>query len=205
MNRQRQQQRDSGQQQPRDAKIISLLLQSHGVHDFDPKVVHQLLEFAHRYTSDVFQDSLVYAEHAARQDIDLADVQLAVQGRVSHSFTAPPPREFLLELAQEKNKVPLPLIPEKYGIRLPHEKHCLTAINFQVAPNAPPPPKNLVSKPSADDSQTIPQRTMSEDADMPDYQAEEASLSYPGPDHDNNILSNSKRGRETMEDDDYDD
>lgn len=47
MNRQRQQQRDSGQQQPRDAKIISLLLQSHGVHDFDPKVVHQLLEFAH--------------------------------------------------------------------------------------------------------------------------------------------------------------
>jgi Transcription initiation factor IID, 31kD subunit len=47
MNRQRQQQRDPGQQQPRDAKIISLLLQSHGVHDFDPKVVHQLLEFAH--------------------------------------------------------------------------------------------------------------------------------------------------------------
>lgn len=117
MNRQRQQQRESGQQQPRDAKIISLLLQSHGVHDFDPKVVHQLLEFAHSkycfqsfrqairawepdlclelqgYTSDVFQDSLVYAEHAGRQDIDLADVQLAVQGRVSHSFTAPPPRE----------------------------------------------------------------------------------------------------------------
>jgi Transcription initiation factor IID, 31kD subunit len=45
------------------------------------------------YTSDVFQDALVYAEHAGRQDIDLADVQLAVQGRVSHSFTAPPPRE----------------------------------------------------------------------------------------------------------------
>lgn len=43
--------------------------------------------------------------------------------------------QFLLELAQEKNKVPLPLIPEKYGIRLPHEKHCLTAINFQVTPN----------------------------------------------------------------------
>jgi hypothetical protein len=46
---------------------------------------------------------------------------------------------------------------------------------------------------------------MSEDADMPDYQAEEASLSYPGPDNDTSIVSNSKRGRETMEDDDYDD
>ncbi|KAH8553729.1 transcription initiation factor IID, 31kD subunit-domain-containing protein [Umbelopsis sp. PMI_123] len=205
MNRQRQQQRESGQQQPRDAKIISLLLQSHGVHDFDPKVVHQLLEFAHRYTSDVFQDALVYAEHAGRQDIDLADVQLAVQGRVSHSFTAPPPREFLLELAQEKNKVPLPLIPEKYGIRLPHEKHCLTAINFQVTPNGPPPPKNLVTKPSADENQNIPQRTLSEDADMPDYQAEGTPLSYQGPDQDINAVSNVKRGREPLEDDDYDD
>lgn len=44
---------------------------------------------------------------------------------------------------------------------------------------------------------------MSEDADMPDYQAEEAPLSYPGHDQDNSITS--KRGRETMEDDDYDD
>lgn len=33
--------------QPRDARIISLILQSLGVEDYDPKVVHQLLEFAH--------------------------------------------------------------------------------------------------------------------------------------------------------------
>ncbi|CAO3674349.1 unnamed protein product [Umbelopsis vinacea] len=202
MNRQRQQQRETGQQQPRDAKIISLLLQSHGVHDFDPKVVHQLLELLTVY---VFQDALVYAEHAGRQDIDVADVQLAVQGRVSHSFTAPPPREFLLELAHEKNKVPLPLIPEKYGIRLPHEKHCLTAINFQVTPNAPPPPKNIITKPSVDDNQNIPQRTLSEDADMPDYQTEETPLPYPGPDSGSNSLANAKRAREAEEDDDYDD
>lgn len=30
--------------------------------------------------------------------------------------------------------MPLPLIPEKYGIRLPHERHCLTAVNFQLIP-----------------------------------------------------------------------
>ena len=34
--------------QPRDARIVSLILQSLGVEDYDPKVVHQLLEFAHR-------------------------------------------------------------------------------------------------------------------------------------------------------------
>jgi transcription initiation factor TFIID subunit 9B len=40
-----------------------------------------------------------------------------------------------LELAQEKNKQPLPLIPEKYGIRLPADKHCLTGINFSIVPD----------------------------------------------------------------------
>lgn len=68
-------------------------------------------------------------------DIELEDIQLAIQGRVNHSFTTPPPKEFLLELAQEKNKAPLPLIPEKYGIRLPAEKHCLTGINFSIVPD----------------------------------------------------------------------
>lgn len=43
--------------------------------------------------------------------------------------------QFLLELAQEKNKQPLPLIPEKYGIRLPADKHCLTGINFSIVPD----------------------------------------------------------------------
>lgn len=86
------------------------------------------------YTTDVFQDALLYSEHAGRTEVGLDDVRLAIQGRVNHSFTAPPPKEFLVELAEEKNKVPLPLIPEKYGIRLPHERHCLTAVNFQLIP-----------------------------------------------------------------------
>jgi transcription initiation factor TFIID subunit 9B len=35
------------------------------------------------YTSNVFQDALVYAEHAQKQDIDLADVELAIQGKLN--------------------------------------------------------------------------------------------------------------------------
>ncbi|KAG0006806.1 Transcription initiation factor TFIID subunit 9B [Modicella reniformis] len=118
--------------------VISLILQSLAVEDAEQKVIHQLLEFAHRYTTDVFQDALLYSEHAGRTEVVLDDVKLAIQGRVNHSFTSPPPKEFLLELAEEKNKVPLPLIPEKYGIRLPHERHCLTAVNFQLIPELPP-------------------------------------------------------------------
>ncbi|KAI9253581.1 transcription initiation factor IID, 31kD subunit-domain-containing protein [Sporodiniella umbellata] len=158
--------------QPRDARLISLILQSLGVEDYDPKVVHQLLEFAHRYTTDVLQDSLVYAEHANKSDIDLDDIQLAIQGRVNHSFTAPPPKEFLLGLAQEKNKAPLPLIPEKYGIRLPAEKHCLTGINFSIVPDAPPKQSTLETQPTTDTQESmemsIDKRIRDEDDDY-DY------------------------------------
>ncbi|KAG0259959.1 Transcription initiation factor TFIID subunit 9 [Mortierella polycephala] len=79
--------------QPRDAKVISLILQSLSVEDAEQKVIHQLLEFANRYTTDVFQDALLYSEHAGRTEVGLDDVKLAIQGRVNHSFTAPPPKE----------------------------------------------------------------------------------------------------------------
>ncbi|KAJ2440431.1 Transcription initiation factor TFIID subunit 9, partial [Coemansia sp. RSA 2337] len=119
---------------PRDYKIMALLLQSHGVEDCDPSVINQLLEFSHRYTVDVLQDAMVYAEHAKKADIDMEDVRLAIQGRVNYSFTSPPDKDFLLELAEERNRQPLPIIPEKYGVRLPPEKHTLTGINFHIVP-----------------------------------------------------------------------
>ncbi|KAF8984138.1 Transcription initiation factor TFIID subunit 9 [Entomortierella lignicola] len=78
---------------PRDAKVISLILQSLSVEDAEQKVIHQLLEFAHRYTTDVFQDALLYSEHAGRSEVGSEDVKLAIQGRVNHSFTSPPPKE----------------------------------------------------------------------------------------------------------------
>ncbi|KAJ1915138.1 Transcription initiation factor TFIID subunit 9 [Mycoemilia scoparia] len=123
---------------PRDIKLMSILLQSHGVEDCDKNVVHQLLEFGHRYTVDVLQDAQVYAEHANKHNIDMEDVRLAIQGRVNYSSTSPLDKEFLLDLATERNKQPLPLIPEKYGVRLPPEKHTLTGINFQIVPEKKP-------------------------------------------------------------------
>jgi len=40
----------------------------------------------------------------------------------------------LEEIAARRNKLPLPIIQEKYGVRLPPERHCLTAVNYQVVP-----------------------------------------------------------------------
>ncbi|CAG8497790.1 7876_t:CDS:2 [Paraglomus occultum] len=161
---QTQQQSQQSQQFPRDSRIIQLICDSLGVRDYEPKVVQQLLEFAHRYTIDVLQDALVYAEHASRTDINVSDVKLAIEGRVNYSFTAPPRRDFIYELAKAQNEVPLPSVPERYGLRLPPERHCLTAVNFQIVPPesktvvrpqpavpiAPPPP------PSQDGESGIP-------------------------------------------------
>lgn len=113
-----------------------------------------------------------------------------------------------MELAQEKNKIPLPLIPEKYGIRLPSDKHCLTGINFSIVPDvrgiffselacngsliffywkAPPPPRPLEKAAS---SMMDTQDTLVEPENEP------ISIIAPA-----DIV---KRGRDAMEDDDYD-
>ncbi|CAG8465405.1 1975_t:CDS:2 [Funneliformis mosseae] len=138
-------------QVPRDSRVMQLILQAAGVEDYEPKVAQQLLEFAHRYTVDVIQDASAYAEHAGKNDIDIEDVKLAIQGRITHSFTAPPRQEFLAQLAKERNKEPLPPVPEKYGLRLPPDRHCLTAVNFQLIPE--PPPGQLDSSLNMDISQ----------------------------------------------------
>eukprot|EP00002_Diphylleia_rotans_P012750 TRINITY_DN2491_c0_g1_i2.p1 TRINITY_DN2491_c0_g1~~TRINITY_DN2491_c0_g1_i2.p1 ORF type:complete len:168 (+),score=41.05 TRINITY_DN2491_c0_g1_i2:51-554(+) len=117
---------------PRDAKVMAHILQSMGVEDYEPRVIHQLIEFMYRYLSEVFQDAQVYSQHANKTALDVEDVRLAVQMRVNTSFTQPPPREVILEIAQQKNSQPLPPIPQKFGIRLPPEQHCLTQPNYQL-------------------------------------------------------------------------
>ena len=40
--------------------------------------------------------------------------------------------QFLIEIARKKNSSVLPLIPEKFGPRLPPERYCLTANNYKI-------------------------------------------------------------------------
>jgi len=126
---------------PRDARLISLLLSSNPlISDAQPQVLHQLLEFAHRYTQQVLSDSLVYAEHAGRPGgIQIEDVTLAIQARAGWEFGGRVPKEYLQSLADKTNSIPLPSIPETYGVRLPPSKHQLTAVDFDLVPNRPPP------------------------------------------------------------------
>lgn len=80
---------------PPTARSIALLIASTpGVQDAQPGVLHQLLEFAHRYTSQIITDGMVYAEHAGRSGkLDMDDVMLAVQARVGWEFGGRIPKE----------------------------------------------------------------------------------------------------------------
>ena len=41
----------------------------------------------------MLEDAQVYSGHAGKKELDVSDVRLAVQTRVDHSFTTPPPRD----------------------------------------------------------------------------------------------------------------
>lgn len=118
---------------PRDAKLLHLLLTSLQVPAYHSKVPIQLLDFAYRYTHSILLDAQAYADHAHGQGstIGVDDLKLAVSSRMGHSFRGPPPKEFLLEVAAERNRRPLPAVREGVEIRLPPERWCLNAPNWQ--------------------------------------------------------------------------
>lgn len=49
----------------------------------------------------------------------------------------------MLSLATQTNSVPLPPVPEVFGVRLPPASECLTSVDFDLIPNKPPPGEKL--------------------------------------------------------------
>jgi hypothetical protein len=45
----------------------------------------------------------------------------------------------MLSLATQTNAVPLPSVPEVFGVRLPPASDCLTSVDFELVPKPPPP------------------------------------------------------------------
>lgn len=84
----------------------------------------------------------------------MEDVKLASAMLLDKSFTGPPPREVLFEVAKQKNCQLLPTIKPHSGLRLPPDRHCLLAANYKLrAAAAQAPTKKLVK--SALDGSTI--------------------------------------------------
>ncbi|XP_074133258.1 transcription initiation factor TFIID subunit 9B isoform X2 [Sminthopsis crassicaudata] len=119
---------------PKDALVMAQILKDMGITDYEPKVINQMLEFAFRYVTTILDDAKIYSSHAKKATVDADDVRLAIQCRSDQSFTSPPPRDFLLDIARQKNQTPLPLIKPYSGLRLPPDRYCLTAPNYRLKP-----------------------------------------------------------------------
>ncbi|XP_038631364.1 transcription initiation factor TFIID subunit 9 [Scyliorhinus canicula] len=117
---------------PRDAQVMAQILKDMGITEYEPRVINQMLEFTYRYVTTILEDAKIYSSHAKKASVDADDVRLAIQCRMDHSFTSPPPRDFLLEIARQKNQNPLPLIKPYAGPRLPPDRYCLTAPNYKL-------------------------------------------------------------------------
>ncbi|KAF8472155.1 transcription initiation factor IID, 31kD subunit-domain-containing protein [Kalaharituber pfeilii] len=125
---------------PRDARVIHLILESMGVHAYHERVPLQIMDFAYRYTSAVLQDALIYADVGNTttsganppSTITVDDLRMSIASRVNHQFNTALPKEFLLDLAAERNRIALPHVDKGYGIRLPPEKYCLTGVNWEL-------------------------------------------------------------------------
>uniref|UniRef100_A0A8C3P147 TAF9 factor n=1 Tax=Cyanoderma ruficeps TaxID=181631 RepID=A0A8C3P147_9PASS len=117
---------------PKDAQVMAQILKDMGITEYEPRVINQMMEFAYRYVTMILEDAKIYSSHAKKSSVDADDVRLAIQCRTDQSFTSPPPRDFLLDIARQKNQMLLPLIKPYSGPRLPPDRYCLTASNYRL-------------------------------------------------------------------------
>uniref|UniRef100_A0A2R5LNN0 Putative transcription initiation factor n=1 Tax=Ornithodoros turicata TaxID=34597 RepID=A0A2R5LNN0_9ACAR len=116
---------------PKDAQVMSAILKDMGITEYEPRVINQMLEFTYRYVTTILDDARLFSSHAKKRTVDADDVRLAVQMQADKSFTSPPPRDLLMEIARQKNSTPLPLIKANAGPRLPPDRYSLTACNYR--------------------------------------------------------------------------
>ncbi|KAH7156290.1 transcription initiation factor IID, 31kD subunit-domain-containing protein [Dactylonectria macrodidyma] len=141
---------------PRDARLMELLLTSQGVTAYEQRVPLLLLDFAYRHTSSVLSDALHLsgdpyitqagakpsassgATAAAPGDavVSANAVKLAIAARLSYQFRGGSAgggisKDYMQELARERNKVALPrIVPNEWGVRLPSERFVLSGTSW---------------------------------------------------------------------------
>jgi len=66
-----------------------------------------LFFFVLGYLTDVLEDAKLCSAHANKKSIDLDDIKMAIQFKLDHSYTNPPPREVctLSQLMHAQNKL----------------------------------------------------------------------------------------------------
>lgn len=158
-----------------------MLLASLGVTAYQERVPLQLLDFAYRYTSSVLQDAVHLSTEGYAgatneagsgsgtgrgggggggtghdvNTVSLSALRLSIASRLHYQFQTGLPKEFLVDVASERNRVALPGASRGFsenannnnnnnnkasahqclvmgGMRLPPERFCLTGVGWDM-------------------------------------------------------------------------
>lgn len=114
------------------------------MHAYTERVPLQLLDFAYRYTNGILSDALSYegpqpanagkkaAAKTEDEGISLNALRTAIHARAQQQFSATLPKEFMAEVASERNRVALPRVEREWGLRLPPERYCFTGVGWNL-------------------------------------------------------------------------
>jgi transcription initiation factor TFIID subunit 9B len=123
-----------------------------GVHAYTERVPLQLLDFAYRYTSGIISDAISYEPPAPTtssnnkkkgpagggnedgEGVGLNAIRTAVGARSAQQFMTRGglSKEFMAEVASERNRVALPRVEREFGVRMPPERYCFTGVGWGV-------------------------------------------------------------------------
>lgn len=160
---------DNGKsRRPRDARLIHMLLASQGVTAYQERVPLQLLDFAYRYTSSTLQDAVYLVtegypgesgnrtegnpnkvQHHDLSSVSLQALRMSIASRLQYQFNPTLPKDFLMDMAAERNRIILPGAVRGVdtgvthpnpsansvlmgGVRLPPERFCQTGISWDL-------------------------------------------------------------------------
>lgn len=116
-----------------------------GVHAYTERVPLQLLDFAYRYTSSILTDAISYEPPTStttaskkrggaigedESGVSLNALRTAVGARAASQFSGVLSKEFMSEVASERNRIALPRVEKEFGVRLPPERYCFTGVGW---------------------------------------------------------------------------
>ncbi|KAH7724414.1 transcription initiation factor IID31kD subunit [Aphelenchoides avenae] len=136
---------------PKHKEVMDNLLRDMGITLYDPQLPAAMLDVAHKVTKRILSEAHAVSDYAGKKQVDSGDVKFGIQA-FDDSFKAKrPTRQFMMDLAFEKNSHPLPPIRQNFGLKLPNDRFCQVQPNFRFKgppKKTPAAPTRFVAVPS---------------------------------------------------------
>ncbi|KAJ1362276.1 hypothetical protein KIN20_021788 [Parelaphostrongylus tenuis] len=114
----------------RDITHLKAIIEEAGIVDYDPRVVHLLLDLLYATTSGLLMKAKAMSQHCGKIVIDETDVQMAVDF-CGILYDTRPRRAEVLKMASDRNGQPLPQVRHNFGLKLPNDRFCLLQPNVE--------------------------------------------------------------------------